>query len=55
MSFPFLDSVRERIRVKHYSYSTEQACVGWVRPFIRYHNMCHPQAMGKGCVGGYLR
>ncbi len=54
MSSPFLDSVRERIRVKHYSYSTEQAYVGWIRQFIRYHNMRHPQAMGKGHVEDFL-
>ena len=29
-----LDQVRERIRYKHYSLSTEQACVQWGRMFV---------------------
>ncbi len=26
-----LDAVRRAIRVRHYSYRTEQACVFWIR------------------------
>lgn len=31
-----LDSVRDRIRIKHYSLRTEQAYVDWIRRFIRF-------------------
>jgi integrase len=31
-----LDHLRERIRYLHYSARTEDACVHWVRLFIRY-------------------
>lgn len=43
----FLDLVRERIRVKHYSIRTEEAYVGWIKKFIFFHNKRHPAEMGK--------
>ena len=41
-----LDRLRERIRLLHYSRSTEQAYVYWCRSFIRFHNLRHPMDMG---------
>ena len=32
-----LDIVREKIRVKHYSISTERTYVYWIKPYIFYH------------------
>lgn len=43
----FLDLVRERIQVKHYSIRTEEAYVGWIKRFIFFHNKRHPKDMGK--------
>ena len=43
----FMDLVRERIRVKHYSIRTEEAYVGWIKRFIFFHNKRHPAEMGK--------
>ena len=43
----FLDLVRERIRVKHYSIRTEEAYVGWIKKFIFFHNKRNPAEMGK--------
>jgi Phage integrase, N-terminal SAM-like domain len=40
-----LDRVRHAIRVKHFSYRTEQAYVYWIERFIRYHNIRHPDTM----------
>ena len=37
-----LDQVREAIRVKHYSYRTEQTYVQWIRRYILFHNKRHP-------------
>lgn len=34
-----LDQVRDAIRVKHYSYRTEQAYVDWNRRYILFHNL----------------
>ena len=32
-----LDIVREKIRLKHYSYSTERTYVHWIKHYIFYH------------------
>lgn len=49
-----LDQVRQRIRLKHYSYRTEQSYVGWIKRFIFYHHKRHPQEMGKTEVEAFL-
>ena len=56
MSHPpkLLDSVRDRIRVKHYSLRTEEAYVSWIRRFILYHRKKHPSAMGAEEVNQFL-
>lgn len=49
-----LDQVRDAIRLKHYSYRTEQSYVGWIRRFILFHNKRHPQEMGIAEVEAFL-
>lgn len=49
-----LDQVRERIRLKHYSYRTEQAYLQWIRRFIRFHRMRHPAEMGAAEIESFL-
>ncbi len=49
-----LDQVREKIRVKHYSYRTEQAYVQWVKRFILFHNKKHPKDMGEKEITQFL-
>lgn len=51
---PFLDSVREAIRVRHYSIRTESAYVGWVKRYILFHNKRHPADMGEAEVAAFL-
>jgi integrase len=46
MAKKLLDQLREVLRLKHYSYRTEQAYVDWVRRFILFHNKRHPAEMG---------
>jgi Phage integrase, N-terminal SAM-like domain len=41
-----LDQVRDALRVRHYSYRTEQAYVGWIRRLILFHEKRHPREMG---------
>ncbi len=50
----FLDTLREAIRVKHYSYKTEQAYVDWAEKFIRFHGIRHPETMGRDEVAAYI-
>ncbi len=41
-----LDQVRDTVRLKHYSYRTEQSYVAWIRRYILFHNKRHPKDMG---------
>ncbi len=49
-----LDRVRETIRIKHYSLSTEQSYVFWIRRFILFHDKRHPESMGSAEIGAFL-
>jgi Phage integrase, N-terminal SAM-like domain len=42
-----LDSVREAIRMRHYSIRTEEAYIGWITRFILFHGKRHPLQMGE--------
>jgi len=57
-SVRLLDQVRERIRYLHYSLSTEQVYVYWVRFFIRWSGrggqMVHPRNIGAPGVEAFL-
>jgi integron integrase len=46
--------VRERIRVRHYSYKTELTYVAWVKRFIAFHNMQHPATLGPQAIGAFI-
>ncbi|MCC7341051.1 MAG: integron integrase, partial [Bryobacterales bacterium] len=46
--------MREALRVRHYSYRTEQSYVDWSRRFIVFHGKRHPAEMGAGEVGAFL-
>jgi hypothetical protein len=43
----FLDLIRQRIRLRHLTYTTEKSYVGWIRRFILFHGKKHPQEMGE--------
>ena len=49
-----LDRVRMRLRTLHYSKRTEEAYVGWLVRFIRFHAMRHPATMGGPEVEQFL-
>lgn len=49
-----LDQVRDAIRLKHYSYRTEQTYVGWIRRYILFHHKQHPKDMGTLEVEAFL-
>jgi len=49
-----LDQQRERIRIKHYSYKTEQSYVQWVKRYILFHNKRHPKDMGEKEIAQFL-
>ncbi len=49
-----LDQVRDAIRVKHYSFRTEQAYTDWIRRFILFHGKRHPDSMGEEEMAQFL-
>lgn len=49
-----LDVVRDKIRVKHYSLSTEKTYIHWVKSYILFHDKKHPIEMGKNEIEQYL-
>lgn len=50
----FMDELRDKIRVKQYSYKTEKAYLNWTERFIRFHGIRHPKTMGKAEVEAFL-
>jgi integron integrase len=49
-----LDQVRDAIRLKHYSYRTEETYVHWIRRFILFHDKRHPKEMGGPEIEQFL-
>jgi integron integrase len=49
-----LDILVEKIRFKHYSYSTEKTYHYWCKNYILFHNKKHPKDMGKDEIEKYL-
>jgi hypothetical protein len=49
-----LDSVREAIRRRHMSERTEESYVHWIKRYVRFHGMRHPNAMGAAEVEAFL-
>ena len=49
-----LDRIRQAIRVRHYSYRTEQAYIQWVKRYIYFHGVRHPDELSETDVGAFL-
>jgi integron integrase len=49
-----LDQVRDAIRLKHYSYRTEQTYVQWISRYILFHNKQHPKDMGVPEIEAFI-
>ncbi len=49
-----LDRMRDEIRIRHYSVSTETTYVQWARRFILFHDKRHPKEMGAAEVSAFL-
>jgi len=48
------DAVRAAIRLRHFSRRTEEAYLGWIRRFIRFHWGRHPRSLGAVAVSEFL-
>jgi len=49
-----LDLVRDKIRFKHYSFSTEKTYVFWIKHYILFHHKRHPIDMQKREIEDFL-
>lgn len=49
-----LDQVRAKIRLKHYSFRTEQAYADWIKRFILHFGKRHPRELGAAEVEQFL-
>jgi integron integrase len=54
MAKKLLETVRDFIRVKNYSYKTEKTYMGWIRQYVRYHLPQHPRDVGAEGVRQFL-
>ena len=49
------ERVRESLRIEHYSYSTEQTYVGWIRRYVAFHNWRKPSTLEAPDVRAFLK
>lgn len=49
-----LSRLKNEIRARHYSPRTEQAYVRWVRRFVKFHGMRHPDELREPEVNAFL-
>jgi integron integrase len=53
-SSPFLEEVRQIMRVQHYAIRTELSYIDWIKRFILFHDKRHPSEMGEAEVAAFL-
>lgn len=46
--------MKREIKLRGYSYRTEQAYTGWVKRFVRFHQGENPSRLGKSAVEAFL-
>ena len=49
-----LEQVSRALRARRYSPRTEEAYVSWIRRFVKYHGMRHPDGLGRAEVNAFL-
>ena len=49
-----LDVVRDKVRFKHYSLSTEKTYIHWIKHYIFFHKKKHPIEIGKSEIEAFL-
>jgi integron integrase len=49
-----LDQVRLALRLKHYSYRTEESYVHWITRYILFHAKRHPRDLGRPEIEAFL-
>lgn len=49
-----LEVVREKMRVRHLAFRTEQAYLQWIRRYVHFHQRRHPRDLGAAEVEQFL-
>ena len=49
-----LEQVRDSLRLKHYSYRTEETYLTWIKRFILFHGKRHPREMGSSEIEAFI-
>jgi integron integrase len=49
-----MEQLRDKVRLKHYSLSTERQYAHWVKRFVLFHGKRHPKDMGAAEVEAFL-
>ena len=49
-----LDQVRNLIRLRHYSYRTEEAYAYWIKQYIFFNSKRHPSELGEAHLSAFL-
>ncbi|MBM4187943.1 MAG: hypothetical protein FJ206_11615 [Gemmatimonadetes bacterium] len=49
-----LRALQSNLRIRHYSPRTEEAYLAWVRRFVRFHRLRHPEHLGDPEVAAFL-
>ncbi|QQX78707.1 integron integrase [Shewanella sp. KX20019] len=53
-SSPFLESIRQDIRLRGYSLRTEKAYLYWIKRYILFHQKAHPRTLNSVDVKNFL-
>ncbi|MGC9323632.1 MAG: integron integrase [Desulfomonilia bacterium] len=53
-SLKLFDRIREVIRIKHYSLSTEKTYISWIKRYMLFHRMRHPREMNTRDIESFL-
>lgn len=53
-SSPFLNRIRQELRLRGYSLRTEKTYLQWIKRYIRFHHLTHPENMGPVEVRAFL-
>lgn len=49
-----LTQVRNKIRAKGYSYSTEKSYILWIKQYVKFHKLKHPETLNQRHVSSFL-
>lgn len=51
---PFLNHIRQEIRLRGYSLRTEKTYLHWIKRYIYFHRLAHPEQLGAQEVRAFL-